>query len=181
MAGTRRISDIYPGTSGSDPQDFTLTNGHLVFRARDLTSGEEPWVLKNFLWQLTGGITATAQSMGFSASANAGLELVSSDPKVGGTLAMKMNGMGAQAGIVLFGFSTTQPFLLSPGAYFYFDIFLGIPLALPLSATGTLSLPIPNHNGLVGASLSAQAFLAPGTGTPLGLDVTNGVYLKFGD
>jgi ELWxxDGT repeat protein len=42
-AGTVLVKDIFPGVSGSNPTDLTLSGGHLFFAANDGAHGVELW------------------------------------------------------------------------------------------------------------------------------------------
>ena len=45
-AGTRLLRDIYPGTVGSAPKEFTVSGENLFFSAKDDRNGQELWALK---------------------------------------------------------------------------------------------------------------------------------------
>ena len=44
--GTRLLTDLYPGTTGSDPQEFTVAGNHLFFSADTPGRGRELWAIR---------------------------------------------------------------------------------------------------------------------------------------
>jgi hypothetical protein len=62
----------------------------------------------------------------------------------------------------------------------WFDLPSGGALAaLATAPDWTLQLPLPNARALVGIEIALQAFYA-GTNTPIGLDLTNGIWARLG-
>jgi len=69
-AGTSIVKDIYPGTTGSDPQDFHEINGTLYFTATSPTSGRE-------LWKTDGTTAGTVIVKDIKAGSTGGFEYAS--------------------------------------------------------------------------------------------------------
>jgi ELWxxDGT repeat protein len=44
--GTHLLTDLYPGTKGSDPQDLTAAGNHLFFSAETPDRGRELWAIQ---------------------------------------------------------------------------------------------------------------------------------------
>jgi ELWxxDGT repeat protein len=44
--GTRLLTDLYPGTKGSDPQELTVAGNHLFFSAETPDHGRELWAIR---------------------------------------------------------------------------------------------------------------------------------------
>jgi large repetitive protein len=45
-AGTRLVTDLYPGTTGSDPRELTTAGNHLFFSAETPDRGRELWAIR---------------------------------------------------------------------------------------------------------------------------------------
>jgi ELWxxDGT repeat protein len=68
--GTSIVKDIYPGNTGSDPQDFHEINGTLYFTANSSTTGRE-------LWKTDGTTAGTVMVKDIKAGSTGGFEYAS--------------------------------------------------------------------------------------------------------
>lgn len=105
-----------------------------------------------------------------------------SRPVLGGvvTIAGRDAPLGAPGTLVL-SFLPAGPANLGVGGCdAWFDLGSGAALAaLATAPDWSLQLPLPNLRALVGTEIALQAFYA-GTTTPIGLDLTNGIWARLG-
>jgi len=110
-------------------------------------------------------------------------QLSSTPPILGGTVTLSVTqAPPALAGALFVSNVPLQPYVIAPGCSIWVD-----PLAFDTLASFTtdpagqwaLALSLPNLPALAGVRFALQAAVAP-TGSPLGLDLTNGLYLTLG-
>ncbi|MEM7200972.1 MAG: ELWxxDGT repeat protein [Planctomycetota bacterium] len=172
--GTVQVADLNPGAADAAIADLILTRGRLLLAADDGKTGVEPFAL------FPG---ATAQAIGNGCGPPTRTpRLSATDPVLGG--ASLLQGHNIQPGAATYlalGFPR-PPLRLPSGCLFHLEPASLAVLAyiVPTGAQWTAPLPIPNLPALRAITLAAQAIAGP-TGGPGGLDVTNAVYLTFGD
>lgn len=174
-AGTRMVADVNPGPPSSNPTIFPLSSGKLFFSAEHQTSGRE-------LWCIDPG--ATAQPVGSGRSTvGAPPALRATDPVLGSTMTVTLDGApSGTAGYLLLCPPAPQPYDLGNGYLAYVDptfIFFFSGLKPNTQGKASLFLPVPNVPALDGYRFMLQAWVGP-TGSPYGIDFSNGVYLTLG-
>lgn len=110
-------------------------------------------------------------------------ELGMSRPVLGGncTIAGRDAPAGAPSLLVFSPLPTGVASLGVPGCDVWFDLGRGTLLAQPTTVpTWSLTVPIPNVRQLLGFEFALQAFYV-GTNTPVGLDMTNGLWARLGN
>ncbi len=169
VSGTRPYTWLQAPYAKDPSFPPVLSGGRLIFSARDVAHGIEPWTL------FPG---ATAQEVG---TGTGPARLSSEDPRLGSAMRVSLSRLPAgSAGILLLGRAGSRPMNLGYGYRLYLDPALGILWAGPFGAGGTALFRIPNDPGLIGARLALQGMLFPSGSPPLGMDFTNGVFLTLG-
>lgn len=174
-AGTTRVVDLNPGPPSSNPFLLRLAGGMLFFIADDGFSGAEPWV---------GPVGASTKAIGGSYSD--GLRsptLSANDPVIGSTVTFR--GLDAQPNttmLLTLSAPPTAPTRLGRNCIAYID-----PARLTILTTKTITastwqhgIAVPNVPALAGVKLIAQAAFVPTT-SPLGFDLSRGLYLGLGN
>ncbi len=169
-AGTKLAADVYPGGASSNPYYMLLSGGRVLFRARNLKYGTEPW-----FW-FPG---ATAKDFGFATSDS--YNFTATDPVLGKKTRVTLSGMKwGQAAVFAIAAPTHAPAAFA-GGWIYLDV-SNIYTAAFLTPWGgsSLDLPVPNEPALTGAQAALQAMVFPTPRAPWSVDLTNALLLTFG-
>ncbi|PIE25018.1 MAG: hypothetical protein CSA62_01580 [Planctomycetota bacterium] len=169
--GTKMVTDLTPGTTGSSPMPRLVASGQLFLSIFSMQFGEEPFALDP---------GASAYSIG-EASGPMQLRLSGTEPILGSKSHLQLRNIKARSTVALvFGAAATRPRSIMPGTISYVD-----PATLDVLAgyasTGTslqASLQVPNDAQLLGVRLALQAYAMRGIAKPI--SSSNGVVLKVG-
>ncbi len=174
-AGTTVAGDIKPGPGGSGPVPLAMANGQMLFSASDGVHGRE-------LWSIDAGAVAYPFGVGCARQSTAP-QLRSSRPRLGGLLQFIGSGGPQSAAAAILAISTPAPrpvviggscsLFLSPAAIAV------LPTVVVANSTWSLVFPLPPSNSLKGLNFAAQAAVGP-TSSPLGVDLTQGLWLQLG-
>jgi ELWxxDGT repeat protein len=175
IAGTSLYADLLPGDRSSNPANFVLSRGRLLFSAEHELLGTELWSMD---------LTATSQDVGYGCTPTTTIapELWSNDPVLGATTTMHIH-YGPLPGIsvMLLSNHTSTTFPLGTGACDYFvDANLAILSAEVMSnGMSNHTLSIPNNPALNQQLFRAQAITLPISGL-LGAELSNALTLSLG-
>ena len=134
-------------------------------------------------WQaVSGKVLATMQSQPTACAQGPFFpQLGITRPRIGQTATIE--GRDAPAGTVGFLAFSPQPTLPTNlgvvGCDAWFDVTNGSLLHQPSGVNWTFTFAVPPAPQLVGYAFALQAFYAP-TFSPIGIDVTNGIWARFG-
>jgi ELWxxDGT repeat protein len=177
VAGTYQFGNINPGNSRSNPIDFVVLNGKLLFKADEYLKGEELYV-----WEDIGAVAKpVGKSSGTPASGYPTFEVT--DPVLGGFI--EFRGEEAPAGSVGFIYyglpfagEFVEPTFEVHTIYNVAPIFLFNVMPAP-DGSYSLTIPMPNIPGLAGLPIGFQNYFGP-TAAPFTVASTNAVYSQFG-
>ncbi len=170
--GTPQGTGPVPALKNSGLKSFlwpaSAWKGKAFFSGEDGIHGFEPWTL---------GIGAMARPVGFSSGR---AELVSNDPVLGRRFAFALRDLPRNASaLFLLGMPCAAPLRLGPDQRIYLDPKPGFLWAGILPG-GRGSWSLPGVPALAGTRLALQAVTWPSSAPPLGIDVTNGIFLTLG-
>lgn len=173
-AGTILFDDLAPGVDSSDPREFGLAAGRLLFSADLPDFGREPFALDP---------GATVAEIGYGCSIERGTtaELSGTSPVLGGTLDLTVRfAPESGLGILLLSGPASTSFRLPGGRcdLFVDPAFSVAALAIYSQGSFDLSLPVPSNPALAGLAFRLQSLLVPTQGraeTTNALAVTAGL------
>jgi len=176
-AGTQLVADLNPGALPSNAEQFTLNKGRLLFVASSGVSGHEVWTLE---------LPATNQQIGAGCAVKGDHPVLSSsDPVLGKNVTLRIAGAPAKSqGVMLIGLPASRPLNFGGGCSLVVDANLApAVLMFPLSANGgfQFSALLPNDPATKGLTVAVQVGAGPTATGPLGLDLSNGLYLTVGN
>ena len=170
-AGTTALGGPEPLSSVGN---LTLSSGKIFFAAGNPTVGAELWVIEPH---------ATAKSFGEGCGSPIPPTLDAIDPVLGQRLDIETNSEQKNAVAVgIFGFPAVRPSPLSTActAYSVLAASMTVPFRTDANGRFVQSFPIPNNAALIGVTVVAQSAIANTKVPPLGLELTNGVFLRLG-
>jgi ELWxxDGT repeat protein len=176
-AGTQLVYDLNPGDNHSSPFYFAVSNGRLLVRADEGRFGTEIYAF---------ALGALSQEVGRGCSVNADHPMLSAnDPVFGQNLTVVGQGAAGQnRSALIVGIARAQPVShLGNDCMLYPDLSLPhVLLFLTPDVQGRWALPqtVPNDTALKGVIVPTQAAFGPSTNGPLGLDLSNGLFLSMG-
>ncbi len=167
--GTRKVPALLTSGLKSLLWPPALFKGKLLVTMDDLLHGPEPWLVE---------VGATARRVGRPSGT---AELESGDPVLGGIFPLAFRGVPAGAlPLLMLGLPGKNPLPLAQGENLYLDPAGGLFWAGPVPG-GSIRWTVPNDPALAGVRLGAQGMVFPTGVPPLGLDLTNGVFLTLGN
>ncbi|MEE2886253.1 MAG: ELWxxDGT repeat protein [Planctomycetota bacterium] len=176
--GTHLMADIQRGPGSGVDGQLAHARGKLFFRGDDGRSGSldgDLWVadLGGLTYQVGDGCAAT----GFPPV------LDGTDPVLGGTFDIEVEGSPQTSGVILVGLAYEPGMELGFGCRLFVDPGTGIPLHFQTSSMGRARFannPVPNLPANLGLRLMVQVALGSTSKAPLMTDLSNGLVLILG-
>ena len=177
-AGTVRLCDLHPGSTGSYPQEIATAGGRVFFSTTTPTTGLEVFSLQNpgaTVHRLPGASEPHRPTLAIADSQT---------PILGRSLQVEGSGPAGHLGFLIVGLPTdvarpAVPGLLAQGVD-WVGALTPNSLIAATTVTSKLTLPltVPNTTALDGDRVNLQAWwIAPG---PLQFQVSNGLQLRLG-
>jgi ELWxxDGT repeat protein len=179
VLGTHPIADIYRGPGSGVDDQLTHAQGKLFFRGDDGMSGS----LDGDLWSYELGAVAYEMGSGCAASGFPP-RLTGTDPVVGGTMRLQVDGRPSSVGVLLLGTPAAPVTEIGFGCRLFLDLGVGFALGFQTSTTGRWQMTnvrVPNIPGTSGLRLVMQVALGGSTQLPFGLDFSSGLVLIAGN
>ena len=179
VLGTHPIADIYPGPGSGVDHQLTQARGKLFFRGDDGKSGS----LDGDLWSFDVGAVSYQVGSGCAASGFPP-RLTGTDPVVGGTMRVQVDGKPSSVGLLLLGTPATPVIEMGFACRLFLDLGVGFGLGFQTSPRGRWHMSnvrVPNISGTSGLRLVMQVALGPSNQGPFGLDFSPGLVLIAGN
>ncbi len=135
------------------------------------------------LWSNELGAVAYEMGSGCAASGFPP-RLTGTDPVVGGTMRLQVDGRPSSVGVLLLGTPAASVTEMGFGCRLFLDLGVGFALGFQTSTTGRWQMTnvrVPNIPGTSGLRLVMQVALGGSTQLPFGLDVSSGLVLVAGN
>jgi ELWxxDGT repeat protein len=181
-SGTVMVQDIYPGTDlngkpfGGAPSSIQFAGGRAFFAASHPAYGRELWALD---------LDSYAQTVGSGCSSTRPPRLTMTRPVLGKSTTIYVRHAAKNTtGFFLTGFLGGPPTFVGGHCTFYLNLAQPIVLfPFKPSSTGSWStrFVVPNSSVLKDIVHPAQAIVGPTNTPPLGMDVSNGLYVNLDD